>query len=133
MVVACGVADRRQLPGQQVGVRCALAGITWYQRTLAVRLPPFDVSCRFVQTCSRYAHAVIGEHGLWTPHGTMAPPPRNAAAQRLSLPHVMPPFFRWRSFTPGSFKAPVFRRGSPAAVTVARLDTTGRKSGPPRM
>ncbi|RTZ99310.1 MAG: hypothetical protein DSY84_08045 [Candidatus Neomarinimicrobiota bacterium] len=126
-----------------------MAGITWYQRTLSARLPTFGVSCRFVPTCSRYAHAVIGEHGLWTgtrlalgrlarcgpwtPHGTMAPPPRNAAAQRLSLPHVMPPFFRWRSFTPGSLKAPVFRRGSPAAVTVARLDTTGRRSGPPRM
>ena len=66
VVVACGVADRRQPPGQQVGVRCELAGITWYQRTLAVRLPLFGVSCRFVPTCSRYAHAVIGEHGLWT-------------------------------------------------------------------
>ena len=66
MVVACGVADRRQPPGQQVGVRCALAGIIWYQRMLAVRLTLFGVSCRFVPTCSRYAHAVIGEHGLWT-------------------------------------------------------------------
>lgn len=69
VVVARGVADRRQPPGQQVGVRWALAGITWYhwyQRTLAVRLPLFGVSCRFVPTCSRYENAVIGEHGLWT-------------------------------------------------------------------
>ena len=92
LVVAFGVADARQPPGLQVGVRWALAGITWYQRTLSVRLPVFGVSCRFVPTCSRYAHAVIGEHGLWTgtrlalgrlarcgpwtPHGTMDPPPR---------------------------------------------------------
>jgi putative component of membrane protein insertase Oxa1/YidC/SpoIIIJ protein YidD len=68
VVVACGVADRRQPPGQQVGVRCELAGITWYQRTLAVRLPLFGVSCRLARC------------GPWTPHGTMAPPPRNAAA-----------------------------------------------------
>jgi len=49
-------------------VRCELAGITWYQRTLAVRLPLFGVSCRLARC------------GPWTPHGTMAPPPRNAAA-----------------------------------------------------
>ena len=97
LVVAFGVADARQPPGLQVGVRWALAGITWYQRTLSVRLPVFGVSCRFVPTCSRYAHAVIGEHGLstgtqlalgrlarcgpWTPHGTADPPPRGAAVR----------------------------------------------------
>ncbi|MCH7708508.1 MAG: membrane protein insertion efficiency factor YidD [Acidobacteria bacterium] len=66
LVVACAVADGRQPPDQQVGVRWALAGITLYQRTLSVRLPRFGVSCRFAPTCSRYAHSVIGEHGLWT-------------------------------------------------------------------
>ena len=97
LVVASGVADASQPPDQQIGVRWALAGISWYQRTLSVRLPVFGVSCRFVPTCSRYAHAVIGEHGLWTgtrlalgrlarcgpwtPHGTMDPPPRSAAAR----------------------------------------------------
>ena len=97
LVVAFGAADARQAPGQQVGARWALAGITWYQRTLSARLPTFGVSCRFVPTCSRYAHAVIGEHGLWTgtrltlgrlarcgpwtPHGTADPPPRGAAVR----------------------------------------------------
>ena len=92
LVVAFGVADGRQPPDQQVGVRWALAGITLYQRTLSVRLPVIGVSCRFSPTCSRYAHSVIGEHGLstgtrlalgrlarcgpWTPIGTLDPPPR---------------------------------------------------------
>ncbi|HJN44763.1 MAG: membrane protein insertion efficiency factor YidD [Vicinamibacterales bacterium] len=91
LLVTFGVADGRQPPDQQVGARWALAGITWYQRTLSSRLPVFGVSCRFVPTCSRYAHAVIGEHGLWRgtgltlgrlarcgpwrPDGTMDPPP----------------------------------------------------------
>lgn len=92
VVVTLGVADARQPPVQQVGVRWALASINWYQRTLSARLPAFGVSCRFVPTCSRYAHAVIGEYGLWTgtrlalgriarcgpwtPHGTVDPVPR---------------------------------------------------------
>jgi len=96
LLVAFGVADGRQPPDQQVGVRWALAGITWYQRTLSDRLPAFGVSCRFEPTCSRYAHAVIGEHGLltgtrlalgrlarcgpWTPLGTADPPPPRDAA-----------------------------------------------------
>ena len=98
LVVVSGVDDASEPPDQQVGVRWALAGIIWYQRTLSVRLPVFGVSCRFVPTCSRYAHAVIGEHGLWTgarlalgrlarcgpwtPHGTMDPPPRSVAARK---------------------------------------------------
>ena len=63
-----GVRGGRQTPAARPAgrVRCALASIAWYQRTLAVQLPLFGVSCRFVPTCSRYAHAVIGEHGLWT-------------------------------------------------------------------
>ena len=91
LVIAVGVADGRQPPDQQIGVRWALASINWYQRTLSARLPMVGVSCRFVPTCSRYAHAVIGEHGLWrgtplalgrlvrcgpwTPHGTVDPAP----------------------------------------------------------
>ena len=91
LVIAFGVADGRQSPDLQVGVRWTLAGISWYQRTLSARLPVFGVSCRFVPTCSRYAHTVIGEHGLWpgarlalgrlvrcgpwTPHGTVDPAP----------------------------------------------------------
>ena len=64
-MVALGVVDGCQPPDQQIGVRGTLAGIEWYQRTLSARMPALGVSCRFVPTCSRYAHAVIGEHGLW--------------------------------------------------------------------
>ena len=92
LVVGFGVADGRQPPDQQIGVRWALAGIAWYQRTLSARLPVLGVFCRFVPTCSRYTHVVIGEHGLWTgtrlalgrlarcgpwtPLGTVDPPAR---------------------------------------------------------
>lgn len=98
VVVASGVVDASQPADQQVGARLALAGISWYQRTLSAQLPALGVSCRFVPTCSRYAHAVIGEHGLWTgtslalgrlarcgpwtPHGTKDPPPRTNGRSR---------------------------------------------------
>ena len=90
LVIAFGLVGGRQPPDRQIGVRGARSGIEWYQRTLSARLPTFGVSCRFIPTCSRYAHAVIGEHGLWagtwlalgrlvrcgpwTPHGTLDPP-----------------------------------------------------------
>ena len=97
LLVAVGAADAHRPPDEQVGARWALAGITWYQRTLSARLPAFGVSCRFVPTCSRYAHAVIAKGGLWTgtrlalgrlarcgpwtPHGTVDPPPPSDAAR----------------------------------------------------
>ena len=106
LAVTLGVVDGRRPPDRQVGVRWALAGINVYQRTLSDRLPTLGVSCRFVPTCSRYAHAAIGALGLWTgarvalgrlarcgpwtPRGTVDPPPHReppehaaASAERL--------------------------------------------------
>jgi putative membrane protein insertion efficiency factor len=41
--------------------RAAQLAIRGYRRWISPALPP---SCRFVPTCSEYAHDAIGQHGL---------------------------------------------------------------------
>lgn len=42
--------------------RIVLGLIRLYQRTVSPALPP---SCRFVPSCSEYAHRAIAKYGLW--------------------------------------------------------------------
>jgi hypothetical protein len=92
LVAALGtcVFDATRPPARQVSVRLAIAGIHYYQRSLAPLAASTGVACRFTPSCSRYAETVISRDGIvrggwltarrivrcgpWTRPGTQDPP-----------------------------------------------------------
>jgi putative membrane protein insertion efficiency factor len=96
LVVLCVVllpllADLRRPPSDQLSVPVLLAAIDLYQHFLSAPLASSGARCRFEPSCSRYAEAVIHDHGAllgtglalrrilrcgpWTPAGTTDRPP----------------------------------------------------------
>jgi hypothetical protein len=84
------VFDAMRPPPRQASARLAVAGVHFYQRTLAPVAARTGAVCRFTPTCSHYAEAVIARDGIlrggwlaarrilrcspWTPAGTKDPP-----------------------------------------------------------
>ncbi len=81
--------DFARPPAQQWSARFLLAGIDFYQGGPREAIKLAGTRCRFEPTCSRYAEAVIRDHGAlvggarsawrivrcgpWTQHGTHPP------------------------------------------------------------
>lgn len=82
--------DFARPPDQQLSSRFLLTGIDFYQGGPRAAMKLAGTRCRFDPTCSRYAEAVIREHGAlvggarsvwrilrcgpWTKRGTLDPP-----------------------------------------------------------
>lgn len=147
VVAVATVVDLTRPPERQLSGRALVAGVGAYQAFGSGLVP--RGSCRFRPTCSRYAEAVIREHGAlrggwltlrrllrcgpWTPKGSVDRPPQRkhegrpggAALEivgRDRVYSVLPP----RSTSGGKFPLQPRSSGSvksePTAVTVPVID-----------